>query len=85
MVLALRTILMLSDKLVFVWELQHYGKELQQLYDNEFMALPAEAFDLCNMLLQHSRLLSRMVAVKLRDIVDLRLVSESLRQPTRYQ
>jgi hypothetical protein len=81
MILALDVILMLTDELVFVWELQDDGEELEELDYDFLMALPAEVCDLVDMFLEHRWLGSLVVPIELRNVVDLNVVPDGICEP----
>ena len=78
MVFTLDVVLVLFDELIFVGQFENDGEQAEELDDDFVVALPAEGFDLFDVVLQDRRLCALVVAVELGDVIDLDRVGDSL-------
>lgn len=77
-VFALDIVLVVFDELVLIRELEDDCEETEELDDDFVVALPAETFDLFDVVLEDRRLSPLMVAIKFGEVVDLDVVLDSL-------
>jgi hypothetical protein len=80
MVFASHVVNVILDQLILVGKLEDDGKEAEKLVHNFFVTLPAEVFDLLDMVLQNGRLSTLVVPVKFGEVVDLDVVDDRFRE-----